>query len=65
MEKLLVNHVISTQFSDVLPFITKITDLSISGAIMPSRLKTASLSPLLKKAMLDSDEYSSYRPILT
>ena len=50
---------------DVLPLITKISKLSISEAIMPSRLKSASLSSLLllKKATLDSDDYTSYRPI--
>ena len=40
---------------DLLPVITKITNLSISEAIMPSCLKSASLSRyLLNKATLDS-----------
>ena len=48
---------------DLLQLITKITNLSTSEAIMPLRLKSAFLSPLLKKATLDSDDYTSYRPI--
>ena len=47
----------------LLPTLTKIVNMSISSSIMPDNLKTASVTPLLKKNGLDIDEFKNYRPV--
>ena len=49
--------------SNLLPIITKIVNMSLTEAVVPSSLKNASLHPLLKKASLPYDEFSSFRPV--
>ena len=48
---------------NLLPIITKIVNMSLTEAVVPSSLKNASLHPLLKKASLPYDEFSSFRPV--
>ena len=49
--------------SNLLPIITKIVNMSLTEAVVPSRLKNALLHPLLKKASLPYHEFSSFRPV--
>ena len=51
------------QFDLLLPIILKIVNLSLESGYFPSSLKTAVLSPLLKKANLDHEVLANYRPI--
>ena len=48
---------------DLLPVITRIINLSFASSTMPSPLKQAVLSPLLKKATLDHEQYPNFRPV--
>ena len=50
-------------FELLLPVILKIVNLSLESGHFPSSLKTAVLSPLLKKANLDHEVLANYRPI--
>ena len=50
-------------FDLLLPIILKIVNLSLESGLFPSSLKTAVLSPLLKKANLDHEVLANYRPI--
>ena len=45
------------------PMISNLTNLSLHEGIFPAALKTAQVTPLLKKADLDQELPSSYRPI--
>ena len=45
------------------PMLTKIINASLTSATVPSSFKRAVVTPLLKKATLDRDELSSYRPV--
>ncbi len=47
----------------LLPVITKIVNLSLSSCTMPSQLKNAILSPLLKKISLDIEILKNFRPV--
>ena len=47
----------------LLPVITKLVDCSLDTAVMPHVLKKAVITPLLKKANLDSEEFKNYRPV--
>ena len=49
--------------NELLPIITRIINLSFASSTMPSLLKQAVLSPLLKKPMLDHELYPSFRPV--
>ncbi|KAL9958479.1 hypothetical protein ACROYT_G035496 [Oculina patagonica] len=49
--------------TDLLPVITKIVNVSVTEAVVPSSLKNASLHPLLKKQTLPYEEFSSFRPV--
>ncbi len=49
--------------TDLLPVITKIVNVSVTDAVVPSSLKNASLHPLLKKQTLPHEEFSSFRPV--
>ena len=49
--------------SVLLPVLTQIVNLSMSTAVMPDQLKDAIISPLLKKASLDSDIFKHFRPV--
>ena len=50
-------------FDDLLPVITRIINLSFSSSTVPTSLKQAVLSPLLKKPLLDHELYSNFRPV--
>ena len=50
-------------FDLLLPIILKILNLSLESGHFPSSLKTAVLSPLLKKANLDHEVLANYRPV--
>ena len=43
--------------------IARLSNLSFSGGVFPSKFKCAAVTPLLKKPSLDPDNPSSYRPI--
>uniref|UniRef100_A0A4W3GS39 Reverse transcriptase domain-containing protein n=1 Tax=Callorhinchus milii TaxID=7868 RepID=A0A4W3GS39_CALMI len=45
------------------PHITDIVNLSLSSGSVPIPLKTATITPTLKKPSLDASQLSSYRPI--
>ncbi len=47
---------------EVIPLLTKIVNLSFLTSIMPDSLKSAALTPLLKKAILELIE-KNYRPV--
>lgn len=47
----------------LLPTITKIVNLSLKEALVPESLKTAVVTPLLKKANLDPNVLKNYRPV--
>ena len=48
---------------EVVPFITRIINLSITSGTFPSALKQALIFPLLKKSSLDSENLTNYRPV--
>ena len=50
-------------FDLLLPIILKVFNLLLESGHFPSSLKTAVLSPLLKKANLDHEVLANYRPI--
>jgi len=43
--------------------VTAIVNRSLAEGVMPSSLKCAAVTPLLKKAGMDEEDMSSYRPI--
>ena len=45
------------------PLITKVINLSLQSALVPPALKTAIITPLLKKPTLDPDILANHRPI--
>ena len=47
----------------LLPVITRIVNLSLTSGTVPPKMKQASLSPLLKRALLNHEEFPNYRPI--
>jgi hypothetical protein len=47
----------------LLPTITRIVNLSLQSGVMPSNMKEALLTPLLKKSDLDPEVMKNYRPI--
>ena len=49
--------------TDLLPVISKMVNVSVTDAVVPSSLKNASLHPLLKKQTLPYEEFSSFRPV--
>ena len=52
------------KFADKLsPFVAALFNASISSGSFPTTQKTASITPVLKKATLDSYDISNYRPI--
>jgi len=52
------------QAADVLePFLVELFNRSLSEGLVPSVFKAAYVTPLLKKADLDSADAKSYRPI--
>ena len=48
---------------DLLPIIKGVVNLSFNSASMPSSMKNALLSPLLKKPSLDFEIFSNFRPV--
>ena len=47
----------------LLPIITRIINLSLQSCTVPDSFKTAAVTPLLKKASLDSNCLQNYRPV--
>uniref|UniRef100_A0A4W3GZR6 Reverse transcriptase domain-containing protein n=1 Tax=Callorhinchus milii TaxID=7868 RepID=A0A4W3GZR6_CALMI len=52
-----------SQLHFLAPHITDIVNLSLSSGSVPIPLKTATITPTVKKPTLDSSQLSSYRPI--
>ena len=48
---------------NVVPFLTKLINASIASGVVPCCLKHANVTPEPKKANIDQDNMSSYRPI--
>ena len=55
--------VLKTCLESLLPIIVKIINESLLSSIMPSELKSATVTPLIKKSDLDKDVYKNYRPV--
>ena len=47
----------------IIPIITRIVNSSLYSSVVPSQLKLASVSPLLKKRGLDPDNLKNFRPV--
>jgi hypothetical protein len=47
----------------LLPYITKLVNVSLAEGCMPQCLKTANVTPLLKKEGLDINNLKNYRPV--
>jgi hypothetical protein len=47
----------------LLPTITKIVNISLATSVMPTSMKEAIVTPLLKKASLDPELLKNYRPV--
>ena len=45
------------------PFLTRLINFSITDCVVPDCMKMAVVSPLLKKATLDTNDISNYRPV--
>ena len=56
-------HLLKKTRSSVIPLITTIINLSLQHGTVPSALKSAIVTPLLKKPSLDPDILKNYRPI--
>ena len=48
---------------DLAPFLTHLINSSITSGVVPRSMKHAIVTPLLKKANLDPDNMTNYRPI--
>jgi len=57
------SKLIPNVLTQLIPFFVRITNLSLSSGIFPSALKAAIIRPLLKKANLDLQVLSNYRPV--
>lgn len=55
--------VIKTCLEELTPAITSIVNESLQHADLPPKMKTALVTPLLKKATLDPDNFNNYRPV--
>ena len=50
--------------SDILlPSITKLVNCSLMEGCVPDGFKTAVVTPLIKKAILPSDDFKNYHPV--
>ena len=47
----------------LIPFITKLVNLSLSSGVFPSLFKISHVTPVLKKPQLDVENFANYRPI--
>ena len=56
-------NVLKDCIDELLPFITKVVNTSLSSSTVPSSLKNAIVSPILKKPDLDIETLKNYRPI--
>jgi len=54
---------IKNYLEPLLPVITRIINMSLDQATMPSLLKEAVLTPILKKSSLDKENLQNFRPI--
>ena len=59
----LPTSLLKESLSDVLPFITKIINVSLSSSIVPPSFKDAIVNPLLKKLDIDQNQFNNYRPV--
>ena len=59
----LPTHLLKDLLPDVVPFITKIINQSLSSGIVPQSFKEAIVNPLLKKSDLDQNVLNNYRPV--
>jgi hypothetical protein len=59
---ILPTHVLKSFLNELLPFITKLVNLSQSKGVFPKSRKQALLRPLLKKVGVDLI-FSNYRPV--
>ena len=48
---------------ELVPIITKIINVSFQNGCFPNALKTAMITPLIKKPTLDSEILKNYRPV--
>ena len=48
---------------EMVPFITELINKSLSSGVFPENMKSALVSPLLKKASLDPNVFKNYRPV--
>jgi len=54
---------LKSNVDDLAPFLSRLFCWSLENGIVPSRMKSAYITPALKKADLDSADTKSYRPI--
>ena len=47
----------------LVPFITKIVNTSLETGVVPTELKNGFVTPILKKANLDRNNFKNYRPV--
>ena len=50
-------------WSDIVPYVTTLLNLSFTQATFPSKFKMSLIKPLLKNATMDSNMLKSYRPV--
>ena len=59
----LPTQLLKDSLPEVLPFITKIINISLSTSTVPQSFKDAIVNPLLKKFGLDQNVLNNYRPV--
>lgn len=59
----LPTHLLKSNLEILLPTLTKIVNTSLSSASMPQSLKSATVTPLLKKPSLNGEDLKNYRPV--
>ena len=56
-------YIVKDCIDTILPLLLRIVNLSLCTNVMPVCLKTATVTPLLKKKSLDIEELKNYRPV--
>ena len=59
----LPSSVLSQVIECVLPFLTRIVNTPVATRSVPSSMKLAAVTPLLKKVSLDHQQLKKYRPV--
>jgi predicted nucleic acid-binding Zn-ribbon protein len=59
----LPTQLVKTSLDVLLPTLTKIVNHSLSSATVPTSLKSATVTPLLKKSSLNGEDMKNYRPV--